>query len=221
MLNRIASVLAGSAALAGDSARSPAVGSSSAVAPGEIVSASFRSATLGEQLHYNVYLPAGYAASAERYPVLYLLHGRGDDRSAWTRMQGALDELIASGEIQPTIAIMPDAPWSSRASYYVDSAYIGADPGRKVETAFTKDLIAHVDSTYRTVADRTGRGVAGYLWVGTAPCGTPSPTPICSAPSIVRSPVVYVRIRRQTRAPESSAPSGSGRASSSTRSTGS
>ena len=41
-------------------------------------------------------------------------------------MKGALDELIASGEIQPTIAIMPDAPWSSRASYYVDSAYTGS-----------------------------------------------------------------------------------------------
>ena len=68
-------------------------------------------------------------------------------------MKGALDALIASGEIQPTIAIMPDAPWSSRASYYVDSGYTGADPGRKVETAFTQDLIAHVDATYRTVAE--------------------------------------------------------------------
>ena len=44
-------------------------------------------------------------------------------------MKGALDELIASGEIQPTIAIMPDAPWSSRASYYVDSAYTGSRSG--------------------------------------------------------------------------------------------
>ena len=78
MLNRIAFVLAGSAALAVILLAPSAVGSSSAVAPGEIVSASFRSATLGEELHYNVYLPAGYAASAERYPVLYLLHGRGD-----------------------------------------------------------------------------------------------------------------------------------------------
>ena len=38
-------------------------------------------------------------------------------------MKSTLDELIAAGEIPPTIAIMPDAPWSSRASYYVDSAY--------------------------------------------------------------------------------------------------
>ena len=46
---------------------------------------------------YNVYLPAGYAGSTKRYPVLYLLHGRGDSKSAWTQMKGALDELIAVG----------------------------------------------------------------------------------------------------------------------------
>ena len=114
--------------------------------------------------------------------MLYLLHGRGDSMSAWVQMKGALDELIASGEIPPTIAIMPDAPWSSRASYYVDSAYRGADPGRPVETAFTEDLIAHVDATYRTVADRSGRGVAGYSMGGYGACGTRSPIRICSAP---------------------------------------
>ena len=57
--------------------------------------------------------------------MLYLLHGRGDSMSAWTQMKSTLDELIAAEEIPPTIAIMPDAPWSSRASYYVDSAYKG------------------------------------------------------------------------------------------------
>ena len=134
--------------------------------------------------------------------------------------EGALDELIASGEIQPTIAIMPDAPWSSRASYYVDSAYTGADPGRKVETAFTQDLIAHVDATYRTVADRTGRGV-GRLLDGR----------LRRAPLLARAPR---SLRRRDRAqprrlrpdpagdssrPASSARSASARASSSTRST--
>ena len=125
-----------------------AVGAGAAAAEGSLTEGSFQSATLNEAISYNVYLPAGYAGST-------------DSKSAWTQMKGALDALIASGEIQPTIAIMPDAPWSSRASYYVDSGYTGADSGRKVETAFTQDLIAHVDATYRTVADRTGRGVAG------------------------------------------------------------
>ena len=146
MKNRLTLVLAGCAALLLVLLAPSAVGSSAAVAEGSITGGSFHSTTLNEAITYNVYLPAGYEGSTDRYPVLYLLHGRGDEKSAWTRMQGALDELIASGEIQPTIAVMPDAPWSSRGSYYVDSAYTGADRGRRVETAFTKDLIAHVDT---------------------------------------------------------------------------
>ena len=145
MKNRLAPVLMGCAGLFVILLAPSAIGSSSAVPEGSLTSASFRSATLNEDIHYNVYLPAGYADSAERYPVLYLLHGRGDSMSAWTQMKSTLDELIAAGEIQPTIAIMPDAPWSSRASYYVDSAlhrsrpwpagrdrvHQGSDPARR------------------------------------------------------------------------------------------
>ena len=194
MKNRLIPALAGIAALLLVMLAPSAVGSSSAVAEGSITGASFRSTTLNEDITYNVYLPAGYAGSTDRYPVLYLLHGRGDTKAAWTQMQGALDELIASGEIQPTIAIMPDAPWSSRASYYVDSGYTGADPGRKVETAFTKDLIAHVDATYRTVADRTGRGIAGYSMGGYGALRYSLAHPDLFGASIVLSPAVYVPI---------------------------
>jgi enterochelin esterase-like enzyme len=191
MKNRLTLSLAGCAAVLLIMLASSAVGSSSAAAPGTITEASFASVTLGEPISYNVYLPAGYAGSTDRYPVLYLLHGRGDSKSAWTQMKGALDELIASGEIQPTIAIMPDAPWSSRASYYVDSAYTGADPGRAVETAFTKDLIAHVDSAYRTVANRTGRGVAGYSMGGYGALRYSIAHPDLFGAAIVLSPAVY------------------------------
>ena len=190
--NRLTPALAGCAALLLILLAPSAVGSGSAVAEGSITAGSFRSATLNEAIAYNVYLPAGYADSAARYPVLYLLHGRGDSKSAWTQVQGALDELIASGEIQPTIAIMPDAPWSGRASYYVDSAYTGADPGRKVETAFTTDLIAHVDSAFRTVANRTGRGVAGYSMGGYGALRYSLAHPDLFGASIVLSPAVYV-----------------------------
>ena len=107
-------------------------------------------------------------------------------------MKGALDELIASGEIQPTIAIMPDAPWSGRASYYVDSAYTGADPGRKVETAFTHDLIAHVDSAYRTVAARTGAESAGYSMGGYGALRYSLAHPDLFGAALVLSPAVYV-----------------------------
>ena len=196
MKNRLTAVVAGCVALFVILLSPTASGSGSAVAEGiitgNIMGASFHSAALNEDLDYNVYLPAGYEGSADRYPVLYLLHGRGDSMSAWVQMKGALDELIAAGEIQPTIAIMPDAPWSSRASYYVDSAYTGADPGRPVETAFTQDLIAHVDATYRTVADRTGRGVVGYSMGGYGALRYSLAHPDLFGAAIVLSPAVYV-----------------------------
>jgi enterochelin esterase-like enzyme len=194
MKNRLTPALAGCAALLLILLAPSAVGSSTAVAEGMLTGSSFHSATLNEAISYNVYLPAGYEGSTDRYPVLYLLHGRGDSKSAWTQMKGALDELIASGEIQPTIAIMPDAPWSSRASYYVDSQYTGSDPGRKVETAFTRDLLAHVDTTYRTVANRTGRGVAGYSMGGYGALRYSLAHPDLFGAAIVLSPAVYVPI---------------------------
>lgn len=161
------------------------------VAPGTITASSVRSATLGEDINFNVYLPAGYADSTQRYPVLYLLHGRGDSMAAWTQMKSRLDELIASGEIPPTIAIMPDAPWSNRASWYVDSAYRGADPGRPVETAFFRDLIPQVDASYRTIADRTGRAIAGYSMGGAGALRYSLAHPEVFGASIVLSPAVY------------------------------
>ena len=191
---RLTLALAGCAALLVILLAPSAVGSSSAVAEGTLAAGSFHSSTLNEAITYNVYLPAGYEGSTDRYPVLYLLHGRGDSKSAWTQMKGALDELIASGEIQPTIAIMPDAPWSSRASYYVDSEYTGAEPGRKVETAFTQDLIGHVDTAFRTVASRTGRGVAGYSMGGYGALRYSLAHPDLFGAAIVLSPAVYVPI---------------------------
>ncbi|MFF0264361.1 alpha/beta hydrolase-fold protein [Kribbella sp. NPDC004536] len=168
-------------------------GSSAAPAaePGVIKSAAVHSATLGADIDYNVYLPAGYDESTRRYPVVYLLHGRGDSMSAWTQVKSRLDELIGSGEILPTIAIMPDAPWSSRASWYVDSAYTGTDPGRPVETAFFKDLVPQVDATYRTIADRTGRAIAGYSMGGAGALRYTLAHPDVFGAGIVLSPAVY------------------------------
>jgi enterochelin esterase-like enzyme len=170
-----------------------AVASSEAVtvAPGTITAAQFHSATMSEDISYNVYLPAGYSSTVKRYPVIYLLHGRGDSMSAWTQVKGKLDEMIADGTIPPTIAIMPDAPWSSRASYYVDSAYRGSDPGRPVETAFTTDLIDHVDTTYRTIASRDGRVIGGYSMGGYGAMRYSIAHPDLFAASIVLSPAVY------------------------------
>ena len=162
-------------------------------AGGTVDMARFESATLGRDYEYHVYLPAGYADSGLRYPVIYLLHGRGDDLYGWLNGVNVLDSLIASGEISPVIAIMPDMPSSDRASYYIDSAYTGADfPAEPVETAFFADLIPHVDATYRTLATREGRAVGGYSMGGAGAIRYTLAHPDQFAAGIVLSPAVYV-----------------------------
>ena len=158
---------------------------------------------LGEDIYYNVYLPAGYATRRSATPCSISCTAAA---TRWRLDAGEepADELIGAGEIPPTIAIMPDAPWSSRASYYVDSAYRGADPGRQVETAFTTDLIQNVDSTYRTIPSRDGRVIGGYSMGGYGAMRYSIAHPDLFAASIVLSPAVYFPRRRATRAPASS-----------------
>jgi enterochelin esterase-like enzyme len=187
-------------------------GTATAPQPGTLTTAKFSSATMGEDISYNLYLPAGYSSTDTRYPVLYLLHGRGDSMSAWTQMKSKLDQMISDGAIPPTIAIMPDAPWSTRASYYVDSAYTGADPGRPVETAFTKDLINHVDATYRTIRSRDGRVVGGYSMGGYGALRYSIAHPDLFAASIVLSPAVYFPLPPQDSSAREFGAFGKGRA---------
>nr|WP_055502697.1 alpha/beta hydrolase-fold protein [Nonomuraea pusilla] len=137
------------------------------VRTGTLATASAPSPALGEAIAYTVYLPYGYASGTGRHPVLYLLHGRGDTMNAWTRVKDSLDRMIQTKQIPPVIAVMPDAPWSDRGSWYTDSRYTGSDlPGRPVETALTRDLVRHVDATYRTAPIREARLVGGYSMGG-------------------------------------------------------
>jgi enterochelin esterase-like enzyme len=162
---------------------------------GTVTTASAPSPALGASIAYTVYLPHGYGDRRNldvRYPVLYLLHGRGDSMEAWTRVTADLDRLIADGTVPPVVAILPDAPWSDRGNYYVDSAYTGEDlPGRPVETAFTRDLVAHVDATYRTAAHRGARLVGGYSMGGAGALRYALAHPDLFANALVLSPAVY------------------------------
>ena len=158
---------------------------------GTLGTASAPSPALGTPIDYTVYLPYGYDRSRDRYPVLYLLHGRGDTMQAWTQVKADLDKLIADGDVPPVIAVMPDAPWSERGSWYVDSAYTGDDPGSPVETALTRDLIAHVDATYRTSPQRNARLIGGYSMGGAGALRYALAHQDLFANALVLSPAVY------------------------------
>ena len=107
------------------------------------------SASLGREQVATVLLPTSYATSRQRYPVMYLLHGGGQDHTAfatrgWFRALASRDMIV----VTPSVG----------DSWYVNSV---ADPNAKYEDFVVKDLIEYVDKQYRTIASREGRTVAG------------------------------------------------------------
>jgi enterochelin esterase-like enzyme len=116
----------------------------------------FHSAALGREMPYTVYVPSGYDESTHnRYPTLYMLHGMGGHNTEWEGyglLQSA-DSLIAAGEIDPIIIVLPQGD----QSYWVD----WADGGPAWGLYVARDLVDHVDLQFRTVADPTGRAVGG------------------------------------------------------------
>jgi len=170
----------------------PASSATPSASAGTLHNVQLTSQILGEKISYRVYLPHGYDTTTERYTVLYMLHGRGDDSSAWIHAIDIFDQMIAAEKMPPVIAIMPDATWSQRASYYVDSQYRGSpDRGRPVESAFVNDLIPHVDATYRTIAYRSGRAIVGYSMGGYGAIRYSLAHPNLFGAAIVLSPAVY------------------------------
>ncbi|MBC8171112.1 MAG: esterase family protein [Anaerolineae bacterium] len=176
----------------------------------------FFSTTLNRTYQYQLYLPAGYETSDQAYPVIYLLHGRGDTMEGWLNARDTLDELVETGEVPPLIAVMPDMPSNERAGYYIDSQYSRAfdrveaeetlitqwlagdflyrgSPyrGEAVETAFMDDLIPHIESTYRALTNREGRLLGGYSMGGYGALRYAMAYPERFGGAIVLSPAVY------------------------------
>src|SRR5687768_3417188 len=143
--------------------------------PGSIVSAEVHSSALEGNLLGDppdqpvaVYVPPGYADSSRRYPVLYLLHGIGGSPGDWVgpsyqgmEIRAVMDSLIASGAIQPLIVVMPNG-----TNRYVGTFYMNSPVAGGWEDFVGRDLVAHVDRTYRTLARRESRGVAGHSMGG-------------------------------------------------------
>ncbi|CAN5315536.1 alpha/beta hydrolase-fold protein [soil metagenome] len=154
---------------------------------GAVSERSVASRHLSAPLRYQLYLPVGYDAGSQRYPVIYLLHGRGDNFKAWLKCAALLDALIAAGDIPPLIAVMPDAPSSQRGGYYVDAE----PPGEPVESAFIDELLPHIDASLRTIAQRDGRVIGGYSMGGYGALRYALVYPALFASAIVLSPAVY------------------------------
>jgi diacylglycerol O-acyltransferase/trehalose O-mycolyltransferase len=105
-----------------------------------------------------IILPAGYAATHARYPVLYLLHGAGDTYATWTEKTD-VQEFTAQF---PLIVVMPDGGRDANAGFYSD----WVDGSRQWETFHTRVLRRWVDRRFRTLPRRRHRAVAGLSMGG-------------------------------------------------------
>ncbi|MBM3852459.1 MAG: hypothetical protein FJ399_04815 [Verrucomicrobia bacterium] len=120
----------------------------------------FDSKAAGQKVSYLLYLPPEYESSgARRYPVVYWLHVIGGAQTGVPLMAERLTKAIADGKIPPMLVVYVNGMIRSS---YVDSA----DGKTPVETVTIKELIPHIDATYRTIATREGRMVEGFSMGG-------------------------------------------------------
>lgn len=111
---------------------------------------------------FYMYTPPGYEQRPnEKYPVLYLLHGGGEDQRAWTQQGKAdliLDNLIADQKAVPMIVVMLDGNMPLQA--------FGEDGLRLFETELIENIIPFVENNYRVKKEATSRALAGLSMGG-------------------------------------------------------
>ena len=112
---------------------------------------------------YALYLPPDYDSSSRSYPVLYLLHGYGDDQTGWVQFGEVLriaDEAINSGKATPMIIVMPDA--NTGTIGYVNDA----KGNWRYEDFFFQEFMPYIEKTYRIKPEKHYRAVAGLSMGG-------------------------------------------------------
>ena len=112
---------------------------------------------------YAIYLPPDYETSQRSYPVLYLLHGGGDDHTGWVQFGEVLhiaDKTIREGKATPMIIVMPDANTGQRG-------YFNDIKGEwRYEDFFFQEFMPYIEKTYRIKGEKRYRAVAGLSMGG-------------------------------------------------------
>jgi enterochelin esterase-like enzyme len=112
---------------------------------------------------YAIYLPPDYESSQRSYPVLYLLHGGGDDQTGWVQFGEVLniaDKAINAGTATPMIIAMPDANTGQRG-------YLNSVKGDwRYEDFFFDEFMPFVEKTYRIKAEKQYRAISGLSMGG-------------------------------------------------------
>ena len=134
---------------------------------GIIVNDTIQSEILGQAMPITVYLPKEFKQNPERhFPVLYLLHGLTDNERAWMdkgQMDRVADELMASGEAEDMVIVMPCAGGADVRNIW--NGYFNME-GWNYEDYFFKELLPSVEKEYRAGGKRELRAVAGLSMGG-------------------------------------------------------
>lgn len=131
---------------------------------GEIRIKRYFSTVFNQWRQFYMYTPPGYDSNInEKYPVLYILHGGGEDERGWA-MQGKtdliLDNLIAEGKAEPMIIVMPDGNTNT------DFAGFGERTLKIFEAELKQCIIPFVEENYRVKTDSPNRALAGLSMGG-------------------------------------------------------
>lgn len=124
---------------------------------------SVSSKILKSERKFAIYLPPDYETSQRSYPVLYLLHGSGDDQTGWIQFGEVLtiaDKVIKEGVATAMIIVMPDAD-TGRRGYFNDPK-----GDWNYEDFFFKELMPYVENNYRIKADKRYRAISGLSMGG-------------------------------------------------------
>jgi putative tributyrin esterase len=172
------------AACAGSASRAATPGGAAAAGrpTGTVHEDLFRSEALGVEKHLAVYLPPSYGRDpARRFPVVYYLHGLGGTETDWLSkgsIDVAADSLFASGAPE-MIIVMPDGDdgwyttWVEQIGFSACADTLRSEAAnrycvahRRYDDYIARDVVRHVDSAYRTLADGGHRGIAGLSMGG-------------------------------------------------------
>jgi S-formylglutathione hydrolase FrmB len=139
---------------------------------GIVETRSFESPSLGVTKYYRIYLPSDYYQSSENYPVVYFFRNHENEWFNTSSLQQIADDLIEAGLIGNMILVGPNSG-SNNGSYYGCINMLRPDlaPAYGIGTGMFEDyiindLVTHIDTTFRTVADKEHRGIDGFSMGG-------------------------------------------------------
>lgn len=138
---------------------------------GSVIHQFFHSNVIGDNRDFYVYTPPNFDPSGKtKYPVLYLLHGLGDDADAWTtigRANAILDNLIAEGKAKPMIMVNTlGYGIANPGEHFNEIVPNPNDNLGKFGQSLLTEVIPMVDKDYPTIKNRDGRALAGLSMGG-------------------------------------------------------